>query len=110
MSKCCECCNPYYLGCFAHCGDIKFPAIATISGLYLLYAHFNGTLVLVDAKNLGIGDEIVFSLQNIAENYSFQSVYIEAPDGTIVSVTVEDTEYNCFSFKTQIVINVSDNN
>ncbi len=110
MSKCCNCCNPYFLGCFSHCGDIKFPTTASISGLHLLYAIFNGTVFIVDAKNFAIGDDLIFSLQNLAENYYFESVYILDPNDSKVSITIDDTPYNCFSFKTQFINNVTDTN
>ena len=80
-SKSCQC--PTDLGCFDPCGELATGLDAFATGDYVLTVGYLGKTVKVVAAQTALS-EIVFSLEGLNENFTFQGTVTD-PDGEVVS-------------------------
>lgn len=98
-----SCCNnTYQLGCFNHCSAISFgtaTGTATLTGIF----SFAGINTAVNVP-IVTGQPYIISLTSLNENTDF-SLRLFNNDGSVHSITMGDTSYDCFGFKTMVVYN-----
>lgn len=85
------------------CGEIDFDIVAIDPGVYVLVTEYLGVQITI-AKTFAAGEQIVFPLSLLNENYEY-TVNLFEPGGSQVVISKDSVDYDCFKFKT--VINVA---
>lgn len=103
MSCNCCCTKTLYFCKQDICGEIDFDIKALVPGEHQLVTYFLNNRVTIKAE-FEVGDEIVFPLDGLNENYQY-TVELYDPNGSRINIRKDDIDYDCFKFQT--VINVA---
>ena len=99
------CCNnTYNLGCAYSCGNFVLPFNATQNGLHTIEIYFGG-LVYQKTINGVIGTPFILDMSVFNET-GCSTFKIIQPDMTYFNATISSVEYDCFSVKLNILMNV----
>lgn len=105
--SCCNCCKKTLnLGCRNPCNDIYHTGIVANSstvGVWILELTFGSVSIYYSVDVLD-GEEVVFTLTNLNENYTYSGQIID-PNGEIINIEVDGVIYDCIEFSTKIIIN-----
>lgn len=104
---CCNCCeNTLNLGCLNACDAVYNTGIvvdAIGAGTWVLELTF-GSVTIYYSTNVLDGETVIFTLNNLNENYTYQGQII-SPAGFVVKIEINGIEYDCIEFSTKIIIN-----
>ena len=104
---CCNCCEKTLnLGCLNACNAVYNTGIvvdALTEGTWVLELTF-GSVSIYYSVDVEDGETVIFTLTNLNESYTYQGQIID-PNGEIVTLEVNGTEYDCIEFSTKIIIN-----
>jgi hypothetical protein len=95
-----SCCNnTYNLGCYDSCSNLSI-GVAEVSGTYK-GIFTSGNNRITQTITVISGQPFVFDLRELNESATYSlSIY---RNGVLQEITIDDIEYDCFSFKTQIL-------
>jgi hypothetical protein len=104
---CCNCCEKTLnLGCLNACNAVYDTGIvvdALTAGTWVLELTFGSVSIYYSVDVLD-GETVIFTLTNLNESYTYSGQIID-PNGEIVTLEVNGTEYDCIEFSTKIIIN-----
>ena len=104
--SCCNCCvNTLDLGCLNACDAVYNTGIvvdAIGAGVWVLQLSF-GSVIIYYSTNVLDGETVIFTLNNLNENYTYQGQII-SPAGIVVKILFEKIEYDCIEFSTKTII------
>lgn len=103
MNNCGCCCKNTLNFCDQDvCGSgIDFDITAQMSGEHILHLTFLGVISFKIAKTFGAGDEIIFPIDTLNEDYQYTSELFD-PNGDKIVISKNGIDYDCFRFKTVI--------
>lgn len=95
-----SCCNnTYNLGCYDSCSNLSI-GVAEVRGTYK-GIFTSGNNRITQTITVISGQPFVFDLRELNESATYSlSIY---RNGVLQEITIDDIEYDCFSFKTQIL-------
>lgn len=103
---CCNCCqNTLNLGCFNACNFVYNTGIfadATNAGTWILELTF-GSVNVYYSTNANKNEEVIFTLTNLNENYTYSGQIID-PNGEIINIEIDGIEYDCIEFSTKTIV------
>lgn len=97
----CCCTNIVEICKVSICGTnalIKTGAVALAAGNYKLVLEYLDVDIVLNAT-FGINDDLNFPSDQLNEHYKYRGK-IYGPDGSVVTITVNDVVYDCIEFKT----------
>ena len=101
---CCNCCeNTLNLGCINSCDavfDTNIIVDSVGAGVWILQLSF-GSISIYYSVNVVDGETVIFTLNNINENYTYTGQII-SPAGFVVKVERDGIEYDCIEFSTKV--------
>lgn len=83
---------------FPFCNSVEFQTEAAMPGVYKLKVDFLGNTLVIE-QEFGLGDQLIFPIDKLNENYEYTSEIID-PLGDKVTITESPYEYDCFKFRT----------
>lgn len=104
----CDCCckNVLNLCKIPVCGEVDFGITAQQDGTHQLVVNFLETEITVN-KSFSIGDQIVFDVSRLNEDYTFLS-QLFAPDGKQILIRKDNVDYDCISFQTVMAYSITE--
>lgn len=104
LAFCCESCKCVYpLGCFNICDALDVGFIAPVTGVYTLVTKYLGATQVVRSTVLE-GCPVCFNVCGLNGNYTYKSAALFDAKGERIILKDEDgKEYDCISFKLQII-------
>jgi hypothetical protein len=106
MSNCGCCCINTLNYCDQNvCGSIDFDIEAQINGVHKLSTEFLGTKLVIE-EIFTIGENLVFPIDKLNENFQY-TVELFDPNGAKIIVRRDDIDYDCFKFKTAVLITLN---
>lgn len=92
----CLCCTLVYdLGCFGHCDTVDTPLVAAQPGDHIIQWEFDGIIQRKTLVGLLVNDDIDFPATDMNEYYTHKFKVVQ-PDGTVLTYTDGEDEYDCF--------------
>lgn len=103
--KCC-CTNTLDLCDQNICDGVDIGIAAQVPGVHRLVTYVLEQMVVLEAEFI-FGEQIIFPLDNMMENYQFTAELFD-PIGTKILIRKGNVDYDCFRFKTVIAATHSD--
>lgn len=103
MNNCGCCCKNILNLCDQDvCGNgVDFGIAAQTSGEHTLHLTFLGVISFKVVKSFTAGDEVIFPVDTLNEDYQYTTELFD-PNGDKIVITKNGTDYDCFRFKTVI--------
>lgn len=96
------CCKKVYKICdVVVCDDqdLRLPIPIASEGEYRLELDFLDDLIRINATQ-AVGDVAIFPKEGLNETFTYVG-HVVAPDGTTVTFTIDEVEYDCVEFTTK---------